>query len=288
MAVLALLSTFLLGMGGFALVFAGPDAKFGIPVQDVERAYTLAQELGVRSFGIHMMTGSAILDEAYFEQITSLMMDVAGRVAKKLGIRFQFIDIGGGLGIPYQPDDKPLNLDLLASRVSGMFMRKCDEHDLGRPFLVMEPGRYLIADAGLLLASVISMKKGEQKTFVGLDAGMHTLLRPALYDAYHHIVNASHVACEHDIPVNIVGQICENTDQFAKDRHLGSCIDRGQRLALLDAGAYGFGMSSNYNTKRRAAEVMVDDGSQRLIRRRETLNDLIATQQGLWESSEES
>ena len=266
-----------IGMGGYALVFAGPDAKFGIPASEIESTFAAARALGVKRFGIHMMTGSAILEEEYFEQITLLMMDIAGQVAQKLDISFEFIDIGGGLGIPYEPDQRPLDVENLAERVVKVFVRKLDQYNLGQPQLVMEPGRYIAGNAGLLLAEVISIKRGEHKTFVGLDAGMQTLLRPALYDAYHHIVNASKVESDPTAMFNVVGQVCENTDQFAKDRRLGADIDLGQRLALLDAGAYGFGMASNYNTRLRPAEVLVDGADARLIRRHETFEDLIAT-----------
>lgn len=265
------------GMGGFDLVFAGPDAKFGVPAREIEGAYARARDMGVKRFGMHMMTGSAILDEAYFEQITQIMMDIAGQVAQRLGIRFDFIDVGGGLGIPYEPDQEPLDAGDLAERVVRAFRQKLDQYDLGEPELVMEPGRYLVGDAALLLAEVISIKEGEHKTFVGVDAGMQTLLRPALYNAYHHIVNASSVTPEETRMVNVVGQVCENTDQLARDRRLGTDIALGHRLAILDAGAYGFGMSSNYNTRMRAAEVMVDGKEHRLIRRHETFEDFIAT-----------
>ncbi len=263
------------GLGGAeGLVFAGPDAKFGIPDRDIEQAYRMAQQLGVERFGIHMMTGSNILSPDYFEAIVAKLLDIAGPISQRLGIRFDFIDIGGSLGVPYRPEQDELDIDDVARRVTNKLREKLDLYDMGEPDLIHEPGRYLVCDAGILLTRVTSIKKGYKK-FIGLDAGMNTLLRPALYGAYHHILYANQLNALPDDQVNFVGQICENSDIFAKDLPFSSQLTVDDLLGLLNVGAYGFCMSSQYNSQPRAAEVMVDSGKATLIRERETFDDLV-------------
>ncbi|MFH1590722.1 MAG: diaminopimelate decarboxylase [archaeon] len=262
------------GSGAEGLIFAGPDAKFGIIERDVEKAYAKAKELGVGRFGIHMMTGSNILSPEYFEEVVGKLLDIAGPMAKKLGITFDFIDIGGSLGVPYKPDESEIDIGAVAERVVKVLRAKLVEHDMGQPYLIHEPGRYLLCDAGVLLAKVASIKDG-YKRFIGLDAGMQTLLRPAMYDSYHHMLYANDLDASCDTKMNVVGQVCENTDQLAKDRMLPGGIDVGDVVAILDAGAYGFGMSSQYNTRPRCAEVLVCDGASDVIRKREGFDDLV-------------
>ncbi|HZX19532.1 MAG TPA: diaminopimelate decarboxylase [archaeon] len=260
--------------GEEGLIFAGSDAKFGIIERDVERAYVMAKELGVKRFGIHMMTGSNILKPDYFEQVVEKLLDIAGPISKKLGIEFEFIDIGGSLGVPYKPEQEELDIDEVAKRVVKKFKEKLKEYDMGEPYLIHEPGRYLVCDAGILITKVTSIKNGYKK-FIGVDAGMHTLLRPAIYGSYHHIFYANNLKAEENEKVNVVGQICENTDQLAKDRMLSSKIQVGDVLVLLDAGSYGFGMSSQYNTRERPAEVLVNNGKSEIIRERELYDALV-------------
>lgn len=260
------------GMEG--LIFAGPDAKFGIIERDVEKAYAKAKTLGVKKFGIHMMTGSNILTPHYFEEVVEKLLDIAGPIAQKLNIQFDFIDIGGSLGVPYRPEQEELDIEAVARAVVAKLRKKLAQYNLGEPLLLHEPGRYLVCDAGILLATVTSIKDGYKK-FVGLDAGMQTLLRPALYGAYHHMLYAQDLNAPSDSPVNIVGQVCENTDCFAKDRPLPAKIQVGDLIALLNVGAYGFCMSSQYNSQPRAAEVLVCNGKATLIRERENYSNLI-------------
>jgi diaminopimelate decarboxylase len=256
------------------LVFAGPDAKFGIIEPDVEKAYTQAKEWGVKRFGIHMMTGSNVLNPHYFEQVVIKLLDIAGPLAKKLGIQFEFIDIGGSLGVPYRPEEEELDVNQVAQSVVRALRAKLKEYHMGEPTLIHEPGRYLVCDAGVLVASVASIKQAH-KTFIGLDAGMQTLLRPALHGAYHHILYSNNLNAPCDRKVNVVGQICESTDTFAKDAMLPSATAIGDQLVFLNAGAYGYSMSSQYNSKMRPAEVLVKDGQACLIRKREQFDDLI-------------
>lgn len=260
--------------GQEGLIFAGPDAKFGIIERDVEEAYAKAQKLGVKRFGIHMMTGSNILSTSYFEEVVAKLLDIAGPISQKLGISFDFIDIGGSLGVPYRPEDEELDIDHVACRVVGKLREKLEAYQMGEPQLIHEPGRYLVCDAGILVAEVTSIKNGYKK-FIGLDAGMHSLLRPALYGAYHHILYANDLNAENDQAVNVVGQICENSDIFAKNRQLSAKIAVADLLAFLNTGAYGFCMSSQYNSQLKAAEVLVKEGQATLIRKRETFEDLM-------------
>jgi diaminopimelate decarboxylase len=264
-----------IGKGGFeGLIFAGPDAKFGIIEKDVKKAYEKAKELGVKKFGIHMMTGSNILEPDYFEEVVGKLLDIAGPIAKELGIKFDFIDIGGSLGVPYKPEEQELDIDDVAKRVVIKLKEKLAEYDMGEPYLIHEPGRFLVCDAGVLLTTVASIKHG-YKHFVGVDAGMNTMLRPAMYGAYHEIVYANDLNAMKNTKLSVVGQICENTDQLAKDRLMPADIKVGDVLAVLDVGAYGFGMSSQYNTRPRSAEVLVKDGESTIIRKREEVDDLM-------------
>lgn len=262
------------GSGAEGLIFAGPDAKFGIIERDVEKAYARARGLGVERFGIHMMTGSNILSPEYFEEVVEKLLDIAGPISQRLGIAFDYIDIGGSLGVPYRPEEQELDIEEVARRVVRKLRHKLEVYQMGEPTLIHEPGRYLVADAGILISRVTSIKNGYKK-FIGLDAGMQTLLRPALYGAYHHILFANNLNAENDERVNVVGQICENSDIFAKDRFLSSKIGVDDLLAFLNTGAYGFAMSSQYNTQPKAAEVLVNNGQAVLIRERETFDDII-------------
>lgn len=260
------------GKGKFeGLVTAGKHAKFGIPEKDIIEAYRKAKQHGAKRFGIHTMAGSCVLDEDHFVKVAEKMVDVAGRIAKELKIKFDFIDLGGGFGIPYEPGEDDLNIESMAKKVVNKFKEKLKEHDLGEPYLFTEPGRYIIGDACILLAKVNSIKKTE-KTFIGLDAGMNSLIRPMIYGAYHHIVVANKLNAEKQ-KVNIVGPICENTDTFAKDRMLEKA-EVNDFIAVFNAGAYGYSMASDYNVRARPAEVLVKDGDARIIRNRETFEDL--------------
>ncbi|MBB63709.1 MAG: diaminopimelate decarboxylase [Waddliaceae bacterium] len=263
------------GSGGEEqLIFSGPDAKFGVAAEELELAYARAKEMGVQRFGVHMMTGSNVLEKDYFAEMVSVLMDLIGPISQRLGIQFEWVDIGGSLGVPYRPEQNLLDLDHVAKSVVSVFRKKLSEYKMGEPILMHEPGRYLLADAGVLLATVTNIKEGE-RCFVGVDAGMNTLLRPAFYGSYHHVLYSSNLDAACTKPVNLVGPICENGDQFHHNYPLPKEISVGDQLAFLNAGAYGFVMSSQYNTQPRAAEVLVCDGQSKLIRQRENFEDLI-------------
>jgi len=254
------------------LVFAGADAKFGIEEEKAIDAYRIAKTAGITRFGMHMMTGSCVLDADYFAAAASKLLDIAGRIRKELGIEFEIIDIGGGLGITYEPGEKDLDVEEAAGKVAEVFKKKVKENNLGDPMLLMEPGRYIVCDAGILLSKVHSIKDAK-KRFIGVDAGMNNLLRPMLYDAYHPIFVANKLNEKNIEKVNIAGPVCENTDQLAKDRLLPH-LEEGDLLAVLDVGAYGFSMGSQYNSRPMCAEVLCNNGKSEVIRERETVEDL--------------
>lgn len=260
-------------------VMAGPKAKFGIPFERIEEAYRTAQKAGVRHFGVHMMTGSCVTDAGYFEEITEKLLKMVGPVFKKLGLSLEYIDIGGGFGIPYLPNEKSLDIEQVAKKVVAVLSKKSKEYSLGEPILMVEPGRYLVGDAGWVIGTVTARKES-YATFVGTDVGMNILARPMIYDAYHHIYAVKHSKLNLFSPgeevVNICGQCCENADAWAIGRKLPK-LEVGDYIVVENAGAYGYVMSFPYNGRLRAAEVLVKNSEHRLIRRRETLDDWLST-----------
>lgn len=253
---------------------AGPNAKFGTHPDKVLEAYRLAKEAGITRFGAHMMPGSCITDAEYFPFVTGLLMDIIGKTGRELGIKFEFIDIGGGLGIPYKHDEEPLDIEKAARLTAEMFKAKIDEYGLPPTRLMMEPARYFVGDAGYIIGRVHSIKESYKK-IIGTDVGMNTLCRPVMYGSYHHI----YVDGKEDAPrekVGLCGQLCENTDFWVKERELPATIAEGDLIVIENAGAYGFAMSYQYNGRLRPAEVLVRKSKHKLIRKRETYKDMIA------------
>ena len=258
-------------------ITAGKETKFGIWEQDAIKAYQAAKVAGVQKFGIHMHIGSGILDPKPFLMALDKFLNIAKKIHDQVGINFEFIDIGGGIGVPYKPEDKEMDLKLFAEKVLTLFKAKIAQYGLGEPYLHVEPGRFLVCDSTILLTAVNTVKTTPYKKFVGVDAGFNTLIRPAMYGSYHPIVVANKMVAADAEKVDIAGPICESGDLLAKDRRL-PIIEEGDLLAVLNAGAYGFAMSSQYNARPRAAEIMVKDGKHKLVREREQLDDLMASQ----------
>ena len=251
----------------------GPNAKFGVHPDQTMAAYRMAKEAGIKRFGAHMMPGSCIRDPEYFKFITGLLMDNIGKVGKELGIDFEFIDLGGGLGIPYKHEDGPLDIDKAAQLVAEIFTEKLNEYGLKPPRLMMEPARYFVGDAGYVVGTVHSIKNS-YKRIIGTDVSMNTLARPAMYGAYHHIyVNGREDEARK--PVGLCGQVCENTDFWVKERMLPEGITLGDIIVVENAGAYGYAMSYQYNGRLKPAEVLVNGDRHWLIRQRETIEDLV-------------
>ncbi|HOG49788.1 MAG TPA: diaminopimelate decarboxylase [Lentisphaeria bacterium] len=252
---------------------AGPGAKFGVHPDQVMDAYRLAKEAGVKRFGAHMMPGSCIRDPEYFRFITELLMDIIGHAARELDINFDFIDLGGGLGIPYRHGDHLLDIEKAASLVADVFQKKIAEYGLKPPRLMMEPARYFVGDAGYILGQVHAIKDSYSR-IIGTDVSMNILARPAMYGSYHHI----YVNGREDEPrtkVGLCGQVCENTDFWVRDRELPSGIALGDIIVVENAGAYGYAMSYQYNGRLKPAEVLVNGKQHWLIRERETIEDLV-------------
>ena len=259
------------------LVFGGENTKFGVGESEIVHAYAKAKESGIRRFGMHMMTGSNVLNLDYFVSVTSKLFELTEKISKEVGLTFEFVDIGGGFGIPYRPDESPLDIETLGSRVSTLFNEFVEKKEIGEPYLMIEPGRFVVSDSTVLLGRVHHIKQVGTKVFVGTDIGMNTILRPALYGAYHHLYVANRPLAKTESVVTVTGQVCENTDVLAKDRPLPH-VEIGDVIVVMNAGAYGYAMSSQYNSRPRAAEILVNGGQAETIRERETVSDLISRQ----------
>ena len=257
-------------------ITGGVMSKFGIMDSEAVEVYELAKELGFNPIGMHSHIGSGILDPEPFKLAIESTMDIAGKVHQEAGIDFEFVDFGGGVGIPYTPKENIVDLEKFAEVNVGLFKEKLEQYDMGTPTMYLEPGRYLVGDASVLLVTVNSVKQSYRK-FIGVDAGFHTLLRPAMYDSYHHIVDASKMDAPNTQEVDIAGNVCESGDLFARDRPMPD-VEEGDILGILNAGAYGFTMSSNYNSRPLTSEVLVTGGKCELVRQRQSFEDLFANQ----------
>ncbi|MEM2939751.1 MAG: diaminopimelate decarboxylase [Candidatus Bathyarchaeia archaeon] len=259
------------------VITAGKNSKFGVWESEVIDAYKMAQRAGVKRFGMHMHIGSGILNVEPFILAAENLLKIAHQVHENLDLTFEFIDFGGGLGVPYKPGETPLDVDAFAKEMVGLFRSRIEEYHLGEPFFCIEPGRFIVCDAGVLLTRVNTLKTTPFKKFIGVDAGFNTLIRPAMYGSYHPIIVANRLNDDEKDVFDIVGPLCESGDILARDRMLPEVYE-GDLLAILNAGAYGFSMSSQYNSRPRCAEVLVKNGQYALIRERESLNDLIKGQ----------
>jgi diaminopimelate decarboxylase len=241
------------------------ENKFGVETEEALALYRrAARDKRLRVVGVQCHIGSQITDLAPYRRAAASIANTVKRL-QDMGIRLAQIDVGGGIGITYE-DETPLPLPPLARILEETFSPWPDAR------LLLEPGRYLVADAGLLLTRVLYRKKTTKRRFVIVDAAMTDLSRPALYDAWHP-VEAVRPRRGARLVVDVVGPVCESGDFLARERSLPP-LERGDLLAVRKAGAYGFAMSSQYNSRPRAAEIMVEGSRARLVRRRETLRDL--------------
>ncbi len=256
--------------GGNAHIQTGHiDSKFGISIHQMRHIMRIVQAYGMKVTGLHMHTGSEILDPQTFLTGAEILFDVAA------GFRdLEFIDFGSGFKVPYKPDDVATDIESLGRSMVKRFQEFCAEY--GRDLeLWFEPGKFLVSESGWLLVTATVLKQTPSCVFIGTDSGLHHLIRPMLYDAYHGIVNADRTEGTERV-YTVVGCICE-TDTFGVDRRLVE-VQEGDIVALRNAGAYGYAMSSNYNSRPRPAEVLILDGEPHLVRRRETLEDMLALQ----------
>lgn len=260
-------------------IMAGPEAKYGVPFEKAPKAYRRARELGVRRFGIHMMTGSNVVGEDYFKKITGRLFEIIADIRRKTGIEIELVNIGGGFFVPYRPEEKSLDIERTAKGVREAFDKACAQYKLKEPRLMAEPARYITADAGWLVTKITVVKESYKK-FIGLDAATNDLPRPWAYGAYHHIsICGTGNIAKKKVPetISVVGSLCENNDQFARDIALPSCRP-GDIVVIHNAGCHAFSMGHNYNGKPRHAEYLIQsDGALRRIRREETMEDLFGT-----------
>ena len=255
--------------GGHKKISVGHiDSKFGISIHQLPHVQRVVEATGLRVVGVHMHTGSDVLAVAPFLAAADILLEVARQFPD-----LRYVDFGSGFKVPYREGDVATDVEEVGAQMSERFRRFCA--DYGRELrLVFEPGKFLVSEAGRFLVEANVVKTTPSTVFVGVNSGLNHLLRPMFYDAYHGIDNLSNPAGKRRI-YTVVGYICE-TDTFAADRQLPE-VREGDVLAFRNAGAYCMAMASNYNSRERPAEVLVHEGRDYLIRRRETLGDLLAT-----------
>jgi len=251
------------------------EAKYGMPLEDMLESYRALKKAGVKKFGLHTMLLSNELDWHHHEVIARALFGAAKHIAAELDITFDFINLGGGIGVPYRPAEHEFELEAFAKALAKAY-RDMDMASVGAPNIVMENGRAITADAGYLVTTVVN-RKDTHKTYIGIDASMSDLMRPGMYGAYHHIT----VLGKEDVPaageVDVTGSLCENNDKFAIGRSLPT-ISLGDIIVIHTTGAHGHAMGFQYNGKLRHAELLLDPGgSVQMIRRAETLEDYFAT-----------
>lgn len=245
------------------------DSKFGISIYQMRHVDRVVKNTGLNVIGLHMHTGSDIVDVDIFLRAADILFEQAEHFPD-----LTFIDFGSGFKVPYKPDDHSTDIEELGEKLTARFKEFCTEY--GRELeLWFEPGKFLVSQAGTFLVKVNVLKQTTAAMFVGVDSGLNHLIRPMLYNGYHHITNVSNPNGALRLYA-VVGYICE-TDTFGWDRKLNE-VREGDILAFNNAGAYGMTMASNYNSRFRPAEVMVNNGKAELIRRRETLDDILRNQ----------
>ena len=262
--------------GGNAIIGKPEESKYGFTREQLFEGYRMLRDAGAKRFGIHTMVASNELDPQYFVDTARMMFDLVGELNAKLGITFEFVNLGGGIGIPYRPGQKPVDLEFVGDEIHKEYDAMVTGRGLPPMRLCLECGRMVTGPYGWLVSRVLHIKR-IYKTYAGLDACMANLMRPALYGAYHHIT----VLGKEDAPCtcvyDVTGSLCENNDKFAIDRTLPELVP-GDLLVIHDAGAHGFAMGFQYNGKLRSAELLLrEDGSVAQIRRAETLDDYFAT-----------
>ncbi len=262
--------------GGNAIIGHPEEAKYGFTREQLFEGYRILRDKGVKRFGLHTMVASNELEGSYFVETAHLLFELVGELSAELGIEFEFVNIGGGIGIPYKPEDEAVDLEAVAEGVRKLYEEWIIGKGLKPLDLRMECGRMVTGPYGYLVSRVLH-KKNTYKQFVGLDACMVDLMRPAMYGAYHHITVPGKEAAPLDLVCDVTGSLCENNDKFAIDRAIPQ-VDIGDLVVIHDAGAHGHSMGFNYNAKLRSAELLLRaDGEVVKIRRAETVEDHFAT-----------
>lgn len=252
------------------------EAKYGLTKDQLFQAYSMAKAKGAKRFGLHTMVISNELNPDSFIATAKMMFELVVELNEKLGIRIEFVNLGGGIGIPYRPEQEAVDLHYVGQGIKKIYEETITANGLHPLNIAMECGRMITGPYGYLVSTVLH-SKDTYKHYIGLDACMVNLMRPALYGAYHHITVMGKETAPLDHVYDVTGSLCENNDKFAIDRKLPQ-IDIGDLLVIHDAGAHGHAMGFNYNGKLRSAELLLKaDGSVELIRRAETLADYFAT-----------
>ncbi len=261
---------------GNVIIGKPEEAKYGFTRDQLFDGYARARDLGATRFGLHTMVASNELNADYFVETAEILFDLAVELKERLGIRLELINLGGGVGIPYHPDQTPVDFEYVSSGIRAAYEVRITAAGLHPIRVVSENGRVVTGPYGYLVSSVIHMKE-TYKHYVGLDATMANLMRPGMYGAYHHVTVAGKEGAEPTQTYDVTGSLCENNDKFAIDRRLPP-VEVGDLLVIHDTGAHGHSMGFNYNGKLRSAELLLKtDGTVEMIRRPETVEDLFAT-----------
>lgn len=262
---------------GNAIIGSPAESKYGISHEQFLTAYQRAREAGITRFGLHTMLVSNERDYRQFVQTARMLLELAAWAEETLQIHFEFLNMGGGLGIPYHPDDTPLDIERIATETGTLWSAFQAERGYV-PALHMESGRYITGPHGVLVTRIINRKQ-TYREYIGVDAGMSALMRPGMCGAYHHIDVLGQKAEHEEITADVVGSLCENNDKFAVQRRLPK-PHIGDLLVVHDTGAHGHAMGFNYNGRLRPQELLLRrDGTVTRIRRAETLADYLTTLQ---------
>ena len=262
--------------GGNAIIGKPEEAKYGFTREQLFDCYAKMKAAGVKRFGLHTMVASNELDPDYIVDTAKLLFSLVGEIHEQLDIDFEFINIGGGIGIPYKSEQKAMDLEYVGVGIKKAYEQLVEKKGMKPIKLFMECGRCITGPYGYLVSRVRHIKN-TYRLYAGLDACMSNLMRPALYGAYHEIVVPGKEKSGNTSVYDVTGSLCENNDKFAIQRVL-PVLERGDLVVICDAGAHGHAMGFQYNGKLRSAELLLEeDGSVRLIRRAETLDDYFAT-----------
>lgn len=261
---------------GNAIIGNPVEAKYGVTSEQIIDCYRIMKEKGVKRFGLHTMVASNELDGTYIVETARMLFELCVRIQKEAGVRIEFIDMGGGIGIPYRPEQNAMDLEAVSKGMQELYNQIIVPAGLDPLKIVFECGRVITGPYGYLVSKVLHVSH-KYKHYVGIDASMADLMRPALYGAYHHITVVDKQNQSFDHTYDVTGSLCENNDKFAVDRMLPK-IEKDDVLVLHDAGAHGHSMGFNYNAKLRAAEYLLkSDGSVVKIRRAQTYDDYVST-----------
>ncbi|HEX2936761.1 MAG TPA: diaminopimelate decarboxylase, partial [Bacteroidales bacterium] len=260
---------------GNVIIGQPEEAKYGFTREQLFEGYKILKDKGVKRFGIHTMVASNELDPNYFIETAEILFELIVEISQTLGIKFEFVNLGGGIGIPYRPEQTPVDLEAMSKGIQKLYQELIEANGLAPLRICFESGRAITGPYGYLVTSVLHIKNTYKK-YAGVDACMANLMRPALYGAYHHITVLGKGQMPH-LPYDVTGSLCENNDKFAINRLLPE-LKPGDLMVIHDTGAHGHAMGFNYNGKLRSAELLLRENGEIIqIRRAETLEDHFAT-----------